>query len=592
MSEGAGECYAASMRRQERKKLSLWVWAMGAGLAMIQASCLEAGFRDLGDSILDPNAALLDRPGRRLVQGSYSGLVVDGSLEDGGRVLAYHHDEGKIRLAIVPFLEGTPCDYTPAVAFERISSKVDLDLDAMVAVQTSGESGGLGSIHFIDFSCQERMPALLDSYLPRVPFPSKSPRGVLMTTGTADLYLIDAMKREQILISSGVSQTAVNGSELWTVEDGALVVRDQDLAVLDSFGENVRGYLFGPGGKDSDHLYFLDDNGLSGWSETGGVRSIVDDACSPFMLTPQVLAYFSPCAERRLMLEAPAQTMGLASKGRVTVRGPDNVLLQTSPIVRFGFEEGPSRILALKSGDPTASSGTLVSLDIPKKPELDDDGFVIASEQELGDDFSMIGTDLFRNYSAGSGDLYVLREDEDHVILDVALVEKNVALLPGASAFSDRGVLADFDRESRVGRLAVIDNGKSSTDIELLTKRVPVQSFPTEAETGEAAFVGEFDLKTNSGKAFLLRKGKPKAVADSALLGTLRFLEQPRALVYLSQSSRPSGTELHAYLIESGIDLLVQDGVTEYRGLPWPAPGILYSVWEGDNAGIWFSKAR
>lgn len=593
MSSKAPKCYAPPMREQQRSRLRLSAWVVSVGLAAAQPGCLEAGFRDLGDSILDPNAALLDKPGRRLASGSYSGLLIDGSLEEGGRVLAYHHEKEKVSLSVIPFLEGTACDFSPVIAFERISSKVDIDLDAVVAVQTTGETGGRGTIKFINFDCEERMPPLKDAYLPRVAFPSKSPRGVLSSTGDGDLYLIDPVKREQILISSEVSQISVNGSELWTLEHGALVVRDEEFGVISQFGENVTTYIFGPGGKDGDDVYFLDESGLSGWSEEKGVRAITRDACSPFMLSPQVLAYFSPCEERRLMLEMPAQTVGLdAKKGRVTVRGPAHILTQTWPILRFGFEDGPSRILALKGEDAGASSGTLVALDIPKEPSLDEDGFVNISEQELGDGFYLVGNDLFKNYSAGAGDLYVLREDDDHVILDVEFIKGDIAPLPGSGALSDRGVLSEFDRESRVGRLTRLDDGKSSTDIELLTKKVPYQSFVTESETGDFAYVGEFDVKAAVGKAFLLHKGKPKAVAERSLVGTLRFLEQPRALVYLSPSSKPSGTELHAYLLESGIDLLVQDGVTEYRGLPWPAPGILYSVWEGENAGIWFSKAR
>ncbi len=588
--------HQGSTRTRHNKRLGLFVWAAATALALVQAGCLDAGFRDLADSVLDPNAALLDRPGRQIASGSYSRLTIDGSLSEGGRVLAYRHDtKNSPSLAIIPFLEGELCEFSPAISFERISSKVDIELDAVVAVQTTGEVGGLGTIKFIDFHCEEVMSPLEDAYMPRIAFPSKSPRGVLATTSEGELYLIDPVEREKILVSPSVSQVVVNASELWTVEDGQLVGRNEDLELLEKLGDNVSTFVFGPGGKEEDAVFFLDDAGLFGWSKRKGVRLIEGDVCSPFMLTPQVLAYFSPCDERRLKLEVPAQALGFpADDERITIQGPSQTLMHLGPVVRFGFEGASSRILVLTSEDPDTGEGTLVSLDIPKLPEQNEDGFVIPEGVELGEGFTFVGSDLFKRFSQGAGDLYALHEDEDGEIIEIALVAKDVALLPGLSTAKQRGVLADFDREAGLGTLARLSQEEpDETSIDLLVSNVPRQAIATDTESGDIAFVGEIGRDPGVGKAFLLRSGKgPKAVAEKSFVDTLRFLEQPRAVVYLSPSSAPTGNELHAYLIDSGLDLKIQDRVTEYRGLPWPAPGILYAVSEGDNAGIWFSKAR
>lgn len=588
--------HRGSTRTRHTRRLGFFVWGIATTIALIQAGCLDAGFRDLADSVLDPDAALLDRPGRRIAAGVYSRLTIDGSLSEGGRVLAYRHDTKEPpSLAIIPFLDGDACEYSPAISFERISSKVDIELDAVVAVQTSGEVGGLGTIRFVDFGCQEVLSPLEDAYMPRIAFPSKSPRGVLTTTSQGELFLIDPVEREKIMVSPSVSQIVVNGSELWTVEDGQLVGRNEELELLEKLGDNVSAFLFGPGGKEEDAVFFMDDGGLFGWSKRNGVRLVARDVCAPFMLTPQVLAYFSPCEERRLMLEVPAQALGFSSDDeRVTIQGPSQTLTRSGPVVRFGFEGAASRILVLTADDPEAEEGTLVSLDIPKRPPQDEDGIVITEGTELGEGFSFVGSDLFKRYTQGAGDLYALHEYEDGEILEIVLVASDVALLPGMSTAKQRGVLTDFDRDTGRGTLARLSQeDPDQSTIEPLTSDVPRQSIAVDTTTSDIAFVGEMESEASVGKAFLLRTNRaPKAVAKRSFVDTVRFLEQPRAVVYLSPSSAPTGTELHAYLIDSGLDLLIQDGVTEYRGLPWPAPGILYSVSDGESAGIWFSKAR
>lgn len=588
--------HQGATRTQNDRRLGLFVWGAATAIALIQAGCLEAGFRDLADSVLDPDAALLDRPGRRIASGTYSRLTIDGSLSEGGRVLAYRHDTKKSpSLAIIPFLEGESCEYSPAISFERVSSKVDIELDAVVAVQTTGEVGGLGTIRFIDFHCEEVMSPLKDAYMPRIAFPSKSPRGVLATTSEGELYLIDPVEKEKILVSPSVSQVMVNSSELWTVEEGQLVGRNEELELLEKLGDNVSEFMFGPGGKEEDSVFFLDDAGLFGWSKRNGVRPIAEDVCAPLMITPQVLAYFSPCEERRLMLEVPAQALGFpADDERVTIQGPSQTLTHLGPVTRFGFEGASSRILVLTSDDPGADEGTLVSLEIPKLPEQNKKGVVIPEGVELGEGFTFVGNDLFKRFSEGAGDLYAIHENEDGEIVEIALVAEHVAFLPGMSSGKQRGVLTDFDRETGLGTLARLSQSESDgTDLEVFTSNVPRQSIAADTETSDVAFVGEIDRDPSVGKAFLLRSGRaPKKIAEKSYVDTLRFLEQPRAVVYLSPSSAPTGTELHAYLIDAGLDLKIQDRVTEYRGLPWPAPGILYAVSEGDSAGIWFSKAR
>src|SRR5688572_24738489 len=110
--------------RQRRGFWSRGVW-LGTSLTavLIAAGCDLSGLGAVGDSLLDPDAALLDHPGRQLAPGKYADLKIAGSAENGGYVLARRLDAEDDRVAVVPFLEGAGCEYAPAFAYVRFSSR-------------------------------------------------------------------------------------------------------------------------------------------------------------------------------------------------------------------------------------------------------------------------------------------------------------------------------------------------------------------------------------------------------------------------------------------------------------------------------------
>jgi hypothetical protein len=40
------------------------------------------------------------------------------------------------------------------------------------------------------------------------------------------------------------------------------------------------------------------------------------------------------------------------------------------------------------------------------------------------------------------------------------------------------------------------------------------------------------------------------------------------------------------------LEITLNDQVNEFHSLPWPSPGMLYSVDQGNSAGIWFARAK
>jgi len=551
---------------------------------------LADGFTSLGDDLLLPDAALLDRPGRQLAQGSFAGLTVDGSLEDGGRVLAMRYEDDEAGFTVVPFLDDESCEIFPAVNFERVSSRINLDLPAIVAVQTTRDETGRGQVRFVDFKCQDVLAPLEDANLPRVPFPDGMARGLLLLADSNTLYFIDAEQKEQKLVAKDVQRARVSGSKLWTIESGVLVGRDEDLVEIARIGSAVEDFAPDVG---QDDVAFLEGGELFGWKagkdesdedegSSDTLRQIAEDACHLEAPSPKILAYYSPCAERKLELEVAASAVGLEG-ANVKIRGPKDTLLETN--INFGFDKQPSRIIVLQNSEPDASAGELLWADIPVGPELEDDRVIELEWASLGEDISYVGGSYVQSFDGVQGTLMDFKEADDEAPQLRKLLE-GVTQLPGITPFDDPGVLTGFDGTS--GTLVRLGEKNGKLTQKVLTERVPLQSITSEGES--IAYVGNFDGAF--GDVFLLDDDDLEAVAQDAMPGTLRFLDQPRAVAYLGKSKAKSGAALHAYLTDSGIDLLIADGVNEYRGLPWPSPGVLYSVWEGENAGLWLSKAR
>lgn len=549
-------------------------------LALLSQACnIGEGLADLGDSLLDPDAALLDRPGRKLVSGTYQRLLIDGSLDDGGYVLALRTDTSDQRLAIVPFLKGDSCEVKSTVAFERLSSRVDVALDGLVAVQVSGDVNGKGTIRFVDFTCQERMPALDNASLPRIEFPTSAPRGLLTLTGEGKLYLANAETKKLEPVASDVTLAKVTDDQLFSVEKGKLVVRGDDLVAIATLGDGVVD--FSPTGG-TPTVVFQDSKGLHVWSEKDGTRTLAADGCAGFPLDTASIAYYSPCASRTVMLDMPGSKVG-SKAARVTVKGPNDGLALSSMVLSYGLGQSDTTLLSITGTDASATSGDLVLGRLSPKDAAATDTSAFTTKT-LAQDASLRGPGaIYLHWDGSKGDVVEL-DDKDSLIP----IATGVAQMPGGSPYSPEGVLVRFD--GKLGDLVQLTRSGTTITEKLLAHDVPVQLQAVETDGDDVAFVMNYD--GSAGEVGLSHGKKVLNVAPRALKDTLRFLAQPKAVAYLEPKSSGDGAELHAYLTESGLDLLIHATVSEYRAVPWPSPGILYAVPSGDDKGIWFSKAR
>ncbi len=551
---------------------------IAVGAAGSAACDLQANLTDLGDTLLDPDAALIDAPGRKLASGHYSRLELDGSLETGGWVLARRHDVDPEALAIVSFIGDGSCEVAPMQKFERVSSRIDVALPGLVAVQQSADEQGMGRVSFVGFDCKERLEALPNAGLPSVLFPRSAPRGLLTLTNESQLVLVDAVAGKVVDVASQVDVGRTESSYLWTLEQGEAVVYASTLVETARFGQGVRELVV-LGGSKAPSAAYVDDTGLHlATVADGSTELVAEDACAPASLGSQVIAYFSPCAERRLRLSVPG-TLLQKEEERVDVEIASEV---SSHAQALPFWQGKdSMLLYLTNSDANADDGTLHVVRL-----LEPD-----AAEAIEEDVSLRGGAIYVDWNGRSGRLVTPRYRSTNgrsEFVELQSVAERVAQVPGGSPTSSRGVLANFDGET--GDLLDVDIVDGQYASTVIAERVPVQNQAASPD-GDIAFVGDFD--GSSGSVYLIRKDEaPRVVAQKAIVGTLRFLEQPKAVAFLAQSSEPGEALLRAWLLEAQLELQISEGVSEYRELPWPSPGLLYAIPGGERAGIWFAKAR
>jgi len=553
---------------------------------------LPQGLSDVGSSLVNPDAALLDRPGRKIASGSYRRLLIDGSLTDGGHVVAIRSDRGEDEVAIVPYMEGRGCHISPAVEVDRASSKVDVEIPGLVAVKKDADEFGRGEVVFVDFECNEVIDSLPGSLIPQILFPPLNPRGLLALTEEGDLYLVDVRERSLTPVAGNVSLARTSGDHLWTVENGELVGRDAGLYEFARVGTGVTEFVIS--GGTSIMTAYLDESGLHTFSVTSGAQQISETGCALTTWGADSIAYFDPCDEARINVYTLGSRIG-SSTEFVHLVGPSGIVLpeRVLPFWGHGFRDTEA-ILLVRTESPTG--GQLVVARVPMEPEEEDGIYSMEVEILEEDDALIRGGQLYTDWTGQSGTLVELEVDETGRTTGLLPLAEGVAQLPAGVPYSIAGVLTDFD--GTVGTLRALSNTASGVESSVIAEGVPLQQHTVEMETGRRAFVGESEdgatgtLYLSDEPSFNSRAPRVRAIAENVFTETARFLEQPRAIVYLAKGSESGQGVLKAWLIDSQLTLTIHDHVSEYRTVPWPAAGILYAVPSGEDRGLWFSKAR
>jgi hypothetical protein len=259
-----------------------------------------------------------------------------------------------------------------------------------------------------------------------------------------------------------------------------------------------------------------------------------------------------------------------------------------------------SEILYLLAGE----NGNRIMMGRIDKDAEDVDGLIEITSTELAEAPANINSGfLFTNWDGTTGTLVERVLDKEGLTTGLATLAPQVAQLTSKDPYDTTGVLTNY--ENGVGTLELLTKDGDKLVKTEIARGYPIQNQSVEPDVdgnegdeSRRAFIADSEDGV-TGNLYLTDEPGPgtsptdmKVVGENAHVETARFLEQPRAIAYLSRKPGQQYAQLKAYLIESGLTLTIHERVSEYRTVPWPAPGILYAVPSGDDAGLWFSKAR
>ncbi len=565
---------------------------VGAGLLLL-ACDLADSLTDVGGALTNPDAALLDSPGRKLASGAYRNLLVDGSLESGGHVVAIRTDRDESEVAILPYLDGDGCFVSPGIAVERISSRVDVELPGMLAVQRNANENGRGEITFVDFECNT-IDQLENASIPEIAFPTGNERGLFSFADDGDLYFVDARSQDIDVIASNVSVARTSGQDVWTIEGGELVGRDSRFNEFCRVGTGVQEFVVAGGTRIT--AAFRDEDGVSTWSEGDGVVHISDDACGLFSFGGDTVAYTEPCGAGVPRVYTLGARIGAEAEFITIAVPPDVVNLERSS-VQWGQGNRPSEVL-LTLSDPEQVGNRLVRATLPEEP-TEVDGLYQLELEELSSRSAVIRSGrIYLDWDGVTGTLVEPDRDEDGLTSGLVEIAPRVAQIPGIDPYSQSGMLTHF--EDGLGQLRKYWKEGDEVRSEVIAEDVPVQTQTRESEeSGGNRWLFVADSRDGStGSLYLATArsgtGPPstRKIAEDVYVDTGRFLDQPSAVAYLEKQSGSDYAALRVWLIDAELTLTINTAVSEYRTVPWPAAGILYAVPDGDDRGLWFSKAR
>lgn len=560
---------AAPARRALAASLAL----VGVLLPGLCACELGANFGDLGEQLLDPDVQGIDAPGKRWVAGPHFDLNIL-SDQSGKRYAAARNEDSE--LLLIDFEDENYCRagkvarYTDAI---RARSR-----PALVPLLAEREVGGGQPpelvLTFTSFDCQRSAFSVPVSGLPsRVleGLPSGSGTGLLVRTPAGGLLLVDPWEQTTKQVAESVRSddpTLAFGHFLW-VDRGVIVISDEHLTPLAFVGRDVVAVSASPEDAQLAFIQAGSDGSTGGTLYTVDARGsqapveIARDVCNMRYLTlnkRRQLSYFSPCAERQLVLRDVADaSVRVIDAG---VAGPPSVRNLS----------GQSVLTYVTTDSSDAVAGTLWVLSPEQEKVAVAENTRVGPSTVTGDG----GLLTVLDWASTGGRLVEWKPD---ALTEVAQGVIELAPL-GRLENDDLTLLGNFD-----GVTGDLLRLRADLSTELLA-----QGVPTRAANADA-FLANF--ADDAGDLMLLDRsdGSSQLLGSGVGRGAFIFTQQFRAVLMLAGRDAETRTNtLRMHLLRAQRDYVLHDGVTEAREVAFPSPGILYNVVTGDDAGVWFAK--
>lgn len=553
-----------------------------ASLAVLLVGCHVdlSGLNQLFSS--DPT--YLSLPGQRIGGGKFSGASIVGTNVSGAHVIAFDSRAAPTVLTIFPIGGGKGCSTGPARGYQPLDFGVRSTVPAIVGYHEVSGSDTL--LHLITLDCKEGLPPIKDKGFP-LDVTFDDPPGYLAVDTTGNLTFMEPWNKKQTIIAEGVSGTRVVQNKLWSIESGALVVRDMKRSELARFGTNVTEFDIAQ--NSVVHVAYIDATCAADASPCEGdlyevtdaldtpekVDSNACDVVFPTRWGGLGVSYRSPCADRTSVVYG-STTMDDTPAEKITVGPsilgtPDVDFMGKTPYVFYARADDPK-------GTPTLYGGVLGQ-------DLESIADNVTRDSNRGAPIVDKVGSSFRMTVEFDGTLHAGRLvtwSKGQPLTDVAA---NVAQINGSVA------IVDFDGST--GNLVALQGATVSTP---LAHAVPRQHVLID-DPG-IALVANYDGDRGTGDLLVAPAGTTdfekiaKGITlDEMTNGDVLFLQSFGGIGYLHDFDGNTGV-FGARIIETGDSFDVGVRASEWVEAGWPEPGILYLSPEGDGAGIWFARLR
>lgn len=532
------------------------------------ACSLEEGLRKTPTVLSPDQVATIEGPGERLVAGSFHSLT-----SRSGMLMARRSDGPSDALTVVDPQHETWCELQNAERFVHAST-------GWLAYTASDSN--LGEIHFANGDCTP-LPAVVTNAT--MPYDVTEDGEAVMVLGTS-LVAINPKTEKQRVLASGFGQVQQLSSRdqdgyVWLVKEGdQLIEFDSGWRERARVGEKVGEMAM----ISSPPTLVFEDNGKlkRATVEAKGELSIsvvAEDGCRPRAMSSEYLTYLGPCGNPTLH--------SLSGRGGQIDWGPLGV--EPDQAVVISKKAGPLRLYFLREVDPSAGTGTLWTLDDPKKEPKQLAERAALSWVQPGADES----------------IYALVDIQDNLgrVVHIAkdgVSDELVTFVPrngGNEYFFGRGFwffahpADDGSAELvRICALAGCASGPSAPAVETIARGVPDWGFAASLDAEHVAVLhdvakGMGTLSTDAGA--LVAEGVPQG----GFSGLYPMME--RGIAYLTRfdAERAVGS-LEYWNLALDARGTVAENVSEFIRADWPYMGLVYLVPSGDNAGLWYARGK
>jgi hypothetical protein len=558
---------------------------MGVFVLCFSSCSIGEGIADFGGDLFEPDTLTYDAPGRKITDGSFSGMLVDPWGEKDPVIVAFRYLDDGPHLRMQPFDGSKGCDIGIAqrcIVFNKLDEQKQL-----VAVLTHTTQEGRGTLNFVNHDCE-----IVFGGIEGVMLPSRlydDPPGYLVDGGDKllDVNPWTGTIREISSAMQRWSQAPTEDTQVWFIEDGQFVAIDSSREELLRVGKDVTEVL-GVSPAMASPFHLVEGGKLMKYdSPTAKPTLIAEDLCE-VALGGAGYTYMSPCASRRL------------------------VTLNPSTGVAEAIDEGVGRVLSISVSGVAVTEG-LGAEAIYTKPSATMPSADNVWLKQVGVAPRVWRENVARYLGGSIGASPTLRAVVDSNGTTGKLVRIDAAgetvLHGGVSinyAIADQGAFSyAMTNPSAVdGTLsAITTTGNTTTVAEKVSLETTMVSPAVDPEIEGVTDPEYFKLASllyefndGLGKLGLLTRSDPNSLfelASDVPASRYEFFQDIPAIGYIKAWDRKAETgDLMIYNTKYETTSAISQNVVEFTELLWPYDGVLYTVRQGDDESIWIARAK